>query len=43
MGAADSVLSKDEIVSVHAKIAISILDEKELNQYGVANAFSMPS
>ncbi|HCB1269598.1 TPA: hypothetical protein MYN84_004641 [Klebsiella quasipneumoniae subsp. quasipneumoniae] len=39
MGAADSVLSKDEIVSVHAKIAISILDEKELNQYGVANAF----
>ncbi|HHT0547767.1 TPA: hypothetical protein ACTW9E_000314 [Klebsiella michiganensis] len=39
MGAANSVLSKDEVISVHAKIAISILSEKVLNQYSVANAF----
>lgn len=40
MGAANSILSKNEISSVHAKIAHSILEGKELNQYDLASAFS---
>ncbi|QOV77537.1 hypothetical protein INS04_13565 [Enterobacter asburiae] len=38
-GAANDTLPEDEINAVHIKIAHSIVKEKELNQYDVANAF----
>ncbi|HGB6041188.1 TPA: tetratricopeptide repeat protein [Salmonella enterica subsp. diarizonae serovar 61:l,v:z35] len=38
-GAANDTLPEDEINAVHIKIAHSIVNEKELNQYDVANAF----
>jgi len=38
-GAADSILPKEEINTVHVRIARSIINEESLNQYDVANAF----